>query len=132
MNRWLSKGENSRGEENLRPRHLPGPLSKSTQPIYSDSFRLFANPLLPLYSTVMAFGHRSELLSTAAARGWGFTFCAAHVITSFLSIYWVLILKVDIFFLATAIFAIPSSASDQISRTFLYACLAFSCSPAFS
>jgi len=133
MNRWLSKGENSRVEENLRPRPLPGPLSKSTQPIHSDSFRLFANPLLLLYSTVMAFGHRSELLLTAAAtRGWGFTFCAAHVITSFLSIYWVLILKVDIFSLATAIFAIPSSASDQISRTFLYACLAFSCSPAFS
>ena len=48
MNRWLSKGENSRVEENLRPRPLPGPLSKSTQPIYSDSFRLFANPLLLL------------------------------------------------------------------------------------
>ncbi len=133
MNRWLSKGENSRVEENLRPRPLPGPLSKSTQPIHSDSFRLFANPLLSLYSTAMAFGHRSELLSTAATSRWRFTLCsAAHEITSFHQCYWVQILNFDILSLAISISAIPSSASDQISRTLLYAFFASKNSPNFS
>ena len=116
------------GPDTCRGRYpnLPNPFIQ----IHSD----FSPILFYFYiTTAMAFGHRSELLSTAATSRWRFTLCsAAHEITSFHQCYWVQILNFDILSLAMSISAIPSSASDQISRTLLYAFFASKNSPNFS